>query len=398
MTTPSNVPENLSACLHLPFNEAASALGICSSSLKKLCQQHGISHWPQRKMKAPDKRIWAFHGNFVDMLQKHDLQSLDIQHGLRDESRWNMSPLPNQAPSNSWVLPCQDCSSSRFAASPSSMSLGQLSDHSLFPPSSRKNDSHSARPSSSYPHLATFPAEPSYTRGSSGLAPPSDFARYRESTAVVETRWPETRWPGAPQPQPDLFQHQQKNSCSPLNVWGKGPEDPVSYPSSPLNLMWGKAPLAKGELAASPPRKAGKDSRRRAREEERDLKAKESSRAPLQDSDIPAPPTTQTKSGNSRSFRGPSPPRRKKGEYLASSATTPTGTPVDEVCVCEENRLAGWITPEFLGPDPTARYLPEPNWSAVSSYLSDSECSRQALGQEPPAIWVTGDDSWIAED
>ncbi|KAJ4781241.1 Plant regulator RWP-RK family protein [Rhynchospora pubera] len=42
---------------HLPLMEAAKELQICTSSLKAICRKHGISRWPQRKIKAMDNRI-----------------------------------------------------------------------------------------------------------------------------------------------------------------------------------------------------------------------------------------------------------------------------------------------------------------------------------------------------
>eukprot|EP00960_Hanusia_phi_P047322 758336-Hanusia_phi.AAC.2 len=41
--------EELTQYLHLPEKTVAKELGICLTSLKKLCRQHGITRWPYRK-------------------------------------------------------------------------------------------------------------------------------------------------------------------------------------------------------------------------------------------------------------------------------------------------------------------------------------------------------------
>jgi hypothetical protein len=49
--------EELSGYLHLPEKAVAKKLGICLTSLKKVCRLHGITRWPYRKLKSLDKRI-----------------------------------------------------------------------------------------------------------------------------------------------------------------------------------------------------------------------------------------------------------------------------------------------------------------------------------------------------
>jgi hypothetical protein len=42
--------DELTQYLHLPEKMVAKELGICLTSLKKLCRQHGITRWPYRKV------------------------------------------------------------------------------------------------------------------------------------------------------------------------------------------------------------------------------------------------------------------------------------------------------------------------------------------------------------
>jgi hypothetical protein len=47
---PTDVPD-LSRYFQLPEKVVAKELGICLTSLKKLCRQQGINRWPYRKVK-----------------------------------------------------------------------------------------------------------------------------------------------------------------------------------------------------------------------------------------------------------------------------------------------------------------------------------------------------------
>lgn len=42
---------------HLPEKAVARQLGVCLTSLKKICRQNGIQRWPYRKLKSLDKKI-----------------------------------------------------------------------------------------------------------------------------------------------------------------------------------------------------------------------------------------------------------------------------------------------------------------------------------------------------
>lgn len=49
--------EDLSRYFHLPEKTVARELGICVTSLKKLCRAHGISRWPFRKLKSLERAL-----------------------------------------------------------------------------------------------------------------------------------------------------------------------------------------------------------------------------------------------------------------------------------------------------------------------------------------------------
>jgi hypothetical protein len=42
----------IEALFDCPVKEAAAALGCCTTTLKKICRDHGLSRWPYRKRRA----------------------------------------------------------------------------------------------------------------------------------------------------------------------------------------------------------------------------------------------------------------------------------------------------------------------------------------------------------
>ena len=48
---------DLAKYYHLPINEAAKEMDICTSVLKKICRKQGIKRWPHRKFKSLDRLI-----------------------------------------------------------------------------------------------------------------------------------------------------------------------------------------------------------------------------------------------------------------------------------------------------------------------------------------------------
>lgn len=44
--------DDVSNCFSLPISEAANALGVCTSVLKKICRENGLQRWPYRKFQS----------------------------------------------------------------------------------------------------------------------------------------------------------------------------------------------------------------------------------------------------------------------------------------------------------------------------------------------------------
>ena len=49
--------EELAQFFHISINEAAEALGMCMSAIKKICRRHGITRWPHRKLASVNKTV-----------------------------------------------------------------------------------------------------------------------------------------------------------------------------------------------------------------------------------------------------------------------------------------------------------------------------------------------------
>ena len=86
--------DQLSACFHMPSDQACKQLGIGLTVLKRLCRKYEIKRWPFRKMKSLDRLIKNVKsGNLASkmktsiseleatkrMLQENKIQDLDVQ-------------------------------------------------------------------------------------------------------------------------------------------------------------------------------------------------------------------------------------------------------------------------------------------------------------------------------
>mmetsp|Transcript_28972 Transcript_28972/g.45427 ORF Transcript_28972/g.45427 Transcript_28972/m.45427 type:complete len:421 (-) Transcript_28972:276-1538(-) len=52
--------------LHLPAKDVAKELGVCLTSLKKICRQHGILRWPYRRLKMLDRKIQTLEHSMAE--------------------------------------------------------------------------------------------------------------------------------------------------------------------------------------------------------------------------------------------------------------------------------------------------------------------------------------------
>jgi len=58
--------------LHLPAKDVAKELGMCLTSLKKVCRQHGILRWPYRRLKMIDRKIQSLEHHIAEGTEDED--------------------------------------------------------------------------------------------------------------------------------------------------------------------------------------------------------------------------------------------------------------------------------------------------------------------------------------
>lgn len=68
---------DLARYFHLPINEAAQQLNICTTLLKKLCRNNGVKRWPHRKLKSLDVLITTLESQL-----ENDQSNTSIQDQL----------------------------------------------------------------------------------------------------------------------------------------------------------------------------------------------------------------------------------------------------------------------------------------------------------------------------
>ena len=77
----------------LPAKQAATQLGMCLTSLKKVCRTHGIMRWPHRRLKMIDRKISGLKSSMEGSAQQKTViqQQLMQLHSAR-------RALPNNTP------------------------------------------------------------------------------------------------------------------------------------------------------------------------------------------------------------------------------------------------------------------------------------------------------------
>lgn len=106
--------DELSQYFHMPEKMVAKQLGVCLTSLKKICRQNGITRWPYRKLKSLDKKINKIENALTStaedpsaMLMKWEMlklekKNLPFQGNSGDESdadsHSKRSPVENTGP------------------------------------------------------------------------------------------------------------------------------------------------------------------------------------------------------------------------------------------------------------------------------------------------------------
>ncbi|KAJ1487443.1 RWP-RK domain-containing protein [Baffinella frigidus] len=72
--------EELAQYFHVSINEAAEALGICPSAIKRVCRRHGLSRWPHRRIISIERSI----GTLESKLEADEGDPV-VSAGLRTE-------------------------------------------------------------------------------------------------------------------------------------------------------------------------------------------------------------------------------------------------------------------------------------------------------------------------
>mmetsp|Transcript_6999 Transcript_6999/g.16000 ORF Transcript_6999/g.16000 Transcript_6999/m.16000 type:complete len:316 (-) Transcript_6999:523-1470(-) len=127
-TRPIDLQE-LSTYFKMPEKAVAKHLGICLTSLKKICRAHGVTRWPYRKIKSLDKKLKKLE---VAMSSSSDPSIASFfpsgpSHSSSGSTETSVSPVPSSSPSSS---------SASMASTPRQVAASAGSSHSCsFAPS-----------------------------------------------------------------------------------------------------------------------------------------------------------------------------------------------------------------------------------------------------------------------
>mmetsp|Transcript_32713 Transcript_32713/g.73518 ORF Transcript_32713/g.73518 Transcript_32713/m.73518 type:complete len:367 (-) Transcript_32713:609-1709(-) len=117
--------QELSKYFKMPEKAVAKELGICLTSLKKVCRQNGINRWPYRKIKSLDKKLrkleTAMTGAKDDPSLLQAVSSYPRWNDVADQAESSGSSSPTFCASDASVAttPRQHEASSSMATSPS---------------------------------------------------------------------------------------------------------------------------------------------------------------------------------------------------------------------------------------------------------------------------------------
>jgi len=106
-----NITE-LKEYFHMPINEVARELGICTTVIKKICRKNGVSRWPYRKLKSINKMITNLEssvlhtkGSRIQQIEELKEKKMEIMESATAiETTDNIIPSFNPRHSNEIIL------------------------------------------------------------------------------------------------------------------------------------------------------------------------------------------------------------------------------------------------------------------------------------------------------
>ena len=72
--------ESICEYFHLPLREAAGMMGLCPTSLKRLCRRKGIDRWPYRRLKSLDAKITKLRRQLYQRTNFREKHQRELAH------------------------------------------------------------------------------------------------------------------------------------------------------------------------------------------------------------------------------------------------------------------------------------------------------------------------------